>query len=215
MRAGRFWILSAILAATLLGLYGARRTAPTDGGDGDCLRGLSLPFKDWTSREQTLTAHERDLLQPDTVLLRQYRSRSGSEEIGIAVIAGHRKQTVHTPAFCMAGGGWNTLLENDVTILPGSGRIEAVRAVMESEGHRILVTYFFTDGARSRRSLTTFQAEQLWERLRGTAPSGALVRLITPIGADRSRAERLSDAFAAAVLPAVLKRMREARPAHR
>jgi EpsI family protein len=215
LKTGRFAIVNAILAATLLGLFWASRTAPAEGSCGDYLKGLSLSFKDWESREQQLTPQERKLLLPDTVLLRQFRSQDGAEEVGIAVIAGHRKQTVHTPAFCMAGGGWNTISEKDHQISIGSERVEATRAVMESEGHRILVTYFFTDGALSLRSLPAFQFQQFLQRLRGHPASGALVRVLTPITSDRARAERLSDEFATTALPSILRKMQEAHPSNR
>jgi EpsI family protein len=214
MKPGRYAIVSGILAVTLLGLYTASRTAPSTETGKDCLRGLSLPFRDWTTQEQELSAHERDLLVPDSVLLRQYHSPNNKEEVGIAVIAGHRKQTVHTPAFCMAGGGWNTVSESNLKIALGSENVEAVRAVMDSEGRRILVTYFFTDGAHSRRSLPAFQFEQLLQRLRGKPASGALVRILTPILSDRTRAERLSDEFATTVLPKLLAQLREAHSQH-
>jgi EpsI family protein len=215
LKTRRFAIVNAILAATLLGLFWASRTAPAEGASGDYLKGLNLSFKDWTSREQQLTSQERKLLLPDTVLLQQFRSQDGAEEVGIAVIAGHRKQTVHTPAFCMAGGGWNTISEKDLQIPIGSEGVEATRAVMESEGHRILVTYFFTDGALSLRSLPAFQFQQFLQRLRGRPTSGALVRVLVPIASDRARAERLSDEFASAALPSVLQKMRKAHPSNR
>lgn len=210
MKTRRFAIVNAILATTLLGLFWASRTTPAEGASGDYLKGLSLSFNNWTSREQQLTSQERKLLLPDTVFLRQFRSKDGADEVGIAVIAGHRKQTVHTPAFCMAGGGWNTISESDLEIPLGSERVEATRALMESEGHRILVTYFFTDGTLSLRSLPAFQFQQFLQRLRGHPTTGALVRILVPITSDRARAERLSDEFAVASVPSVLLKMRHA-----
>jgi EpsI family protein len=214
MKSSRYLIVNLILLATLLGLYGASRTTPPDGAYKDCLKALNLPFNDWATEEQFLTQRERELLRPDTTLLRQFRSLEG-EEVGLAIVAGHRKQTVHTPSFCMAGGGWNTISESEQHFTLGTERIETVRSVMEAQGHRILVTYFFTDGTYSKRSLPAFQTTQFLQRLRGYPSWGALIRISVPVVSSQPRAEALSEEFARAVLPTVLKQLRDGRPVRR
>ncbi|MGC4046131.1 MAG: EpsI family protein [Armatimonas sp.] len=214
MKSKRYIIINVILLATLFGLYGASRTTPPDGAYKDCLKGLTLPFRDWNVEEQFLTDRENEMLRPDTVLLRQYSSYMG-EQVGLAIVAGHRKQTVHTPAFCMAGGGWNALSQSEQNLKLGDTNIETVRSIMEAQGKRILVTYFFTDGTNSQRSLPAFQTTQFLQRLKGYPSWGALVRISVPIGSSQSDAENLSNEFARTTLPTVLQRLRDARPGRR
>jgi len=46
------------------------------------------------------------------LLVRRYGMAVGekfAEVAELAIIAGHQKKSVHTPGFCLAGGGWETL----------------------------------------------------------------------------------------------------------
>jgi hypothetical protein len=88
--------------------------------------------------------------------------------------------------------------------------VEGTRAVMTDDGNEVIITYLFTDGTATTRSILRFQVEQLWTRLRGHLPMGALVRIIVPVTRDRESAVRLSDAFAAALLPQTLRDLRTA-----
>lgn len=212
MKNKRYLIVNLILMMTVLGIYGASRTTPPDGAYKDCLKGINLPFRDWSPEEQTLTPREAEILRPDTVLLRQYGDVLTGENVGLAIVAGHRKQTVHTPSFCMAGGGWNTISESEQKLTLGDTKIDTVRSIMEAQGQRILVIYFFTDGTNSQRSLPAFQTAQFLQRLRGYPSWGALVRISVPIVKDQAAAEALSEEFARTVLPPVLQRLRDARP---
>jgi EpsI family protein len=206
----RLSMVIAILLFTLGGTYWGLRTARQVVAVPDYLKDLSLPFRDWSVTSETLSPHEYELLVPDAVLLRQYRSLEGTEEASLAVLAGHRKQTVHTPAFCMAGGGWNTVSESEVTLNLSPASVNATRALMECRGQQLLVTYFFSDGTNSTRSLPQFQFGQFFRRLRGTVPQGALVRVMVPIQRDRSSAEQLSDSFIQSVVPDLLTKIRDA-----
>ena len=211
----RLLLVNALLLFALgASLWGRHREnaqpAPTD-----LLRGLSLPYRDWKATELSVSAGELALLQPDSTLARRYDA-PGGESLELTVIAGHRKRTVHLPAYCMTGSGWDTLAQQDVSLpLGGKRSLPAARVLMAQHGQQILVTYCFTDGDFTTRSLTAFQAQQLMRRFRSAPAPGALVRLITPVGTGPeapSRAAQQTDAFAAAVLPALLERLRSARP---
>lgn len=200
---------AALLLALLGGYWGRRTTAPADVPP-DLLSRMPLPFRGWATADQGLTARENALLRPDAVLLRRYRS-PGGQTADLAVIAGHRKQTVHTPAFCMAGEGWEMVARRDIAVALEDRRIGATRVLLVSHGQELLSTYFFTDGRLCTRSLLRFQGAQLLERLHARPPFGALVRILVPVSGDRKAAERLSDDFARSVLPEILKSLRGAR----
>jgi EpsI family protein len=203
----------------LLTLLGARWGASLEGAalektgriPKDFLRPLALPYQGWKVTEDKLTTSELDMLQPDATLLRSYRSPQG-DMAQIAVIAGHQKRSVHTPAYCMPGGGWEVLSQEPYELsLPGR-KVPAVRALMRSDdGAGLVVTYFFTDGQYATRNLVRFQGEQLLKRLRNQVPLGALVRILVPIRKDSITAAALSDRFAKATVPTVMAQIRQAR----
>jgi EpsI family protein len=174
--------------------------------NGDFLREMRVGFRNWKPVDVPLPHAYEELLQPDSTLIRRYAS--GQEWCELAVIAGHRKQTIHLPAFCVAGDGWE-VIEQGSTRLPAGGRtIAANQILMSKERHFMLVSYFFTDGTYSTPSLIRFQAKHILERFRTGIPLGALVRIMTPVGADPGAAVSLTNDFAAATLPSTLELLR-------
>lgn len=204
----RFLALNAILLLTLAGSLKARDLENATPVRMDFLRPLNLPFRGWRTADSQLTPGELSLLQPDAVLVRRYVG-SDANWAELAVIAGHRKCTVHTPAFCMAGGGWETLEQATHPLRIAEKKIQATRSVMTREGHHIMVTYYFTDGSFATNNLVQFQAHQLMQRLYGKGATGALVRIITPVVNDVESAGNLSDEFAGQVLPHVMRTLGE------
>jgi EpsI family protein len=197
--------LTVAIAALLFALAGsayARRPDPGEGAYNDFLSGLALPYRDWAQESLPLTDAERAMLQPDAQLLRRYTS-PGHGFVEIAVIAGRRKKTVHTPDFCLVGGGWDTLSQHDVVLNVAGRKVPAVQALLLRNGERMMATYFFTDGDTSTRSLPQFQLRQIMRRLGGHASLGAMVRILASAGGSPEGAERRSDDFAESTLPAV------------
>jgi EpsI family protein len=202
----RFIGLNTVLACIVILAYVSRAPAYDATQHSNFLKRLPLPFLTWSTQQVDLTAGDLALLQPDAFTVRNYKSPDG-RLVQLAVVAGHKKRSVHTPAFCMTGGGWETVIQRPVT-LHAAGRlaIPATEAVLAQDDTVILTTYFFTDGSYCTNDLLRFQGMQLWDRVRGRVSLGALVRIITPMqgGRDQKTAEQLTNQFATAVLPAVL-----------
>jgi EpsI family protein len=196
-----------ILMITAFCSFYSRRAESIASTKVNYLQDLPLSYLDWSVTSSDITESDRAVLRPDAVILRRYRSPNG-EIADLAVIAGHRKQTIHTPGFCMVGGGWNTLTEDSITLTIGGDKVPMRRAVMENEGHKVIMTYFFTDGVLCLESLPRFQLELLKRRLRGTVSQGALVRVIVPVTEDIGEANRLSDHFGQVVFPELLQQIR-------
>jgi len=129
----------------------------------------------------------------------------------LAVVAGHRKKTVHTPGFCMAGGGWQMVSQSETTLKLAGKEVPAIRAVLVKEQQRLLTTYFFTDGSFATTSLPQFMLSQTLKRLRAKVPVGALVRIIVPVAADVASGDALTREFAAQTLPPVMAALRNAK----
>lgn len=206
----RLFALNGILLVALAGTHWGRSIEAATLEQKDLFQKAGVQFRDWKPTEQKLTASEQELLQPDAVLIRRFESGKGAAA-EIAVVAGHRKQSVHTPGFCMAGGGWEVMSRRECSLPLADGPVPATRALMLRNGSQLLVTYFFTDGRYSTPNLMKFQGMQLVRRLQARVPLGALVRIIVPVGKDPLAAEKLADEFAQSTVPPVLKSLREAR----
>ena len=206
----RLLILNAILLLALLTSYWGRRLENIPISPTDFMQGLNVPFRDWKTSDAQISDNERQLLHPDSVLIRRYSSERGVEA-ELAVIAGHHKQSVHTPAFCMTGGGWDTISQQQSEIVLADRTIPAMQMRMSQEGHQILVTYFFTNGDFSTRNLIQFQGAQFLRRFRSEIPEGALVRIIVPVRQTDQEAQQLTNDFARTLLPATLTRLSQVR----
>lgn len=211
----RLLILNAVLLTAFLGSFLGRSIESGQVIKSDFLPSLRLPFHDWKTRDVLLTQVEQTVLDPDSVLVRDYTSPEG-EVAELAVIAGHRKRSIHTPDFCMTGSGYEKLWEHAYTLkLPDGKEILATRSLMQWKDRHLVTTYFFTDGDYCTPSLVRFQGTQLLKRFQAQVPLGALVRVIVWAGSSEQTAdqvaERRSDEFAAAMVPAVLAALRQAR----
>jgi hypothetical protein len=230
----RWFIVNAIFLVALLGSQVGRRIENATVTHPDFLKELNLPFRGWVTSDTAITQDELDLLQPDATLVRRYKApdnpvtsgpKAGKEAAAakdvkgipeapwaeLAVIAGHRKRSVHTPAFCMTGGGWEILSKKNFDIALSDGRrIPATRAVMIKDNAQLVTTYFFTDGDYCTRDLLRFQGAQIMKRFQAKVPLGALVRVIVPVSRSQADSENLSDVFSQAVVPGVLESLRHA-----
>lgn len=199
------YLICILMVTAFCGFY-SRRVESIASTKVDYFQNLPLQYRDWTITHSDISDSDRTVLRPDAVTLRRYSSPNG-EIIDLAVIAGHRKQTVHTPSFCMVGGGWNTLTEDSITLTIAGKKVPMRRALMENDGHKAIMAYFFTDGALCLESLPKFQFELFKRRLSGVISQGALVRVIVPVLGDTETATRLSDDFAVSIMPELLEQL--------
>jgi len=206
----RFFLVNSLLVFAVLASYGGRSIEDAHVQEAAFLSKLNLQFRGWEAKDFALTKSETELLDPDAVLVRRFTSPdAGFAEL--AVVAGHRKKTVHTPGFCMAGDGWQMTSQNETRLHLTTGEVPAIRAVMVKDGQRLLVTYFFTDGSYATTSLPRFMLSQAVKRLRARVPVGALVRIIVPVNSDVASGDALTQEFAAETLPPVMAALRNAK----
>ena len=204
--------LPIAIACLLLTLAGSRWAANVENAElkqTDFLAALEIPFNGWAELDLDLTPKETEFLQPDAVLMRRYESVDG-ESLELLVIAGSRKRSVHTPSYCLPGGGWEMVQQHNRTFSVGGYEVPVTQALMaDKAGQAILVTYFFTDGHFSTSSIGRFQVAQLLKRFRKQVPLGALVRVVTPVTRDPIHTERLTSDFAGLAFPKVLDTLKE------
>ena len=205
----RFLVINTILLLTVAASQWGRSLENATVTRKDFLQGLETPFRDWKPRALSLTSRETELLEPDATLMLHYEGRDAFAEL--AVVAGHRKKTLHTPGFCMVGGGWEVTSQKSRTIRIGSQQVPAVQSVLMKGNERLLATYFFSDGEYTTDSLPKFLAVQTFKRIRARTPVGALVRIIVPITETVAKASGLTEEFSGAAVPPVLQRLRSVR----
>lgn len=210
----RFLIINSVLALTLIATVYGRNLENASATRTDFLRPQSYPFRDWHTTDIPLSKGDLALLQPDAVLVRQYKAKNG-EWAELAVTAGHRKRSVHTPGFCMVGGGWEMLSQRKYEMQVAGRTVPCIRAVVSKDGQKLVLTYLFTDGDYFTNNLVQFQGNQLLRRFGTRVPVGAMVRLLVPAGDDLQESERFADEFGATVLPGVFRTLHDVQVASR
>jgi EpsI family protein len=211
----RLLILNAVLVLILAGSQLGRRIEAATLTKPDLLTSLDLSIKGLKSVDVAIPKSELELLQPDAYLVRQYMTNDERNIFiaELAVIAGHRKKSVHTPAFCMASEGWEMTERKDFDVKLPDRTIPATRMTMANGDQKRMTTFFFTDGDFSTRSLIKFQGVQILKRFRSDVPVGALVRVIVPVypqDKNSAFATKVSDEFSKLLLPKVMGALRSA-----
>ncbi len=178
-----------MMVVLLLGAVGAQHAAPlrsaTEAAPRVAVEKIPLRIGGWRGRdlgppdEVTLK-----MLVPDAYLNREYVSADGLPA-HLAVIYGRRKTSFHSPGFCLLGGGWNIVAKSRFTLRPVQGApITANRFLLMRQGRQAVVVYYYAAGQRTTPSWVAHQAYLAWDRFRGRAAVGALVRLTVPARSD-------------------------------
>lgn len=206
----RLLCANVVALIALFGVFWGRQIENSNVPTDDFLARLDWHFRDWQGSRLAIPPSEAELLQADSIRMERFTARNGSW-IEMTVIAGHRKQSIHTPAYCLRGDGWEVVAEETIT-LPVQGQdVQAVRARIAKGSEEMLATYFFTDGTLCTPSLMRFQTMQMVRRLGSHPPLGALVRILTPVNGSRESAAALTDELAKSTLPATLTALNQHR----
>jgi len=205
-------LVNILLVLTILCVY--RGTLTEDfKGHKDFLQSSAHPFRGWKEVDHALSKDEETLLKPDAVLIRSYEN--DGQFLELAVIAGHKKQTVHTPSYCMVGGGWERVSIADANLQVGTLKIPAVHTIMVKGNQELMVTYFFTNGELFTCDLVRFQGMQMLHRLQGKSSLGALVRIAVPVTKGRGVARALINEFASTNLASLIEAIKVAQSGRR
>lgn len=144
-----------------------------------------LDLGQWQAEEVGLSKQVESALGLDDYVLADYRHPSeGGVNFYTAYYGSQRKGvSPHSPQVCMPGGGWViTSIERVLIKLKSEQPFEANRVVIEREGKRQLVYYWFEQ--RGRRIANEYLVK--WylfvDALKRNRTDGALVRITTPFG---------------------------------
>lgn len=205
----RLVLANSFLILALLGSFWGRKIEASPIAGTDIFADLKVPYHDWKTSPIEITARERELLEPDGLLMRRYTAPY-KHVVDLAVIAGHRKKTIHTPDYCLAGGGWDTIAQHDSYLMLKGKRIRTVRSLLMHEKNQVVAVYFYTDGDATMTSLVEFQLHQMRRRMLAKGSLGALVRFLAPVNTTPEEAHQRIQEFAEETLPVILTRMQAA-----
>lgn len=150
------------------------------------------------------------VLGVDDYLSRVYY-RSNSEAVGLYLgFYGSQRQgdTIHSPANCLPGAGWEPISEGRLQIsdVDGAGRSILVnRYVIQKGLDRNLVLYWYQGRGRVVANEYLSRAFLIRDAMVANRTDGSLVRVLVPIAAgvenDIDRAETLAHQFVRTIFP--------------
>lgn len=91
-------------------------------------------------------------------------------------------RSIHSPATCLPGGGWEFKNSGLVTLGQGEDGFQVNRAVIEKDGVQQLSYFWFPQRGRVLTNAYELKIYGFWDALTRQRTDGALVRLITPVG---------------------------------
>lgn len=181
-------VITVVLAATL-GLrtwLAAAPEVPTRLPLADFPSKISSPQGPWSLvSQERVTPDVLSVLKADDYLLRTYGNGAGVQA-GFFV-AYYRSQkagdAMHSPKNCLPGAGWEPIMNDRVPIAIGAnGQPELVnRYVVENEGNRMLVLYWYQAQGRIIASEYLGKVYLVWDALSQHRRDGALVRVTLPM----------------------------------
>lgn len=157
--------------------------------------------------QQDLDDLSKKMLSPDAYVVRNYASATGYP-VNVLVIYGHKKETFHSPGYCLPGGGW-AIQKKEVERVPmvapdgRSYEAEMNRFLLQKGEQKQVVIYCFVEGGRVTPSIFRLNWYLLQDRLLHRPAMGALLRIIVPVADNEEEAAEMARTFAHELVPIV------------
>ena len=135
--------------------------------------------------DEAIDADTLAVLKADDYLVRTYRDKGG--ETAALFIAYYRTQqggeTMHSPRHCMVGSGWLPVQHDQIAVgTDAAGHSMWVnRYVLEKDGERTLVLYWYQESGRTIASEYWGKIHMVWDTFRTGRRDGAIVRISVPM----------------------------------
>lgn len=161
---------------------------------------------EWNGSRQQLEQEYLDALDLSDYVIINYRNAVGRQvSFYTAYNASQREgKSSHSPSTCLPGNGWLFNESGNSTVdLPQGRKVEVQRAVMEKNGQKQLVYYWFPQRGRVLHNLYELKLYAFWDALTKHRTDGALVRIITPIpeGEELKEADSRLQGFVRLIVP--------------
>jgi len=144
------------------------------------LANIPLDGPDFHSVSMELSPADTKFLAGASAVQRIVRPRQGPPFMLTVIDGSGNRHAVHDPTYCLAGGGWNIMNKQKMTMASG----EATWLSMEKDGVKMEALWFFDDGSEQFTSpLTYWSRASLRRATRGlSGPEPLLVMLRIPPG---------------------------------
>jgi EpsI family protein len=145
----------------------------------------------------------RQLLETNTILMRDYVSVRG-ELVQLAIVyAENTRRSLHFPEVCLTGQGWEVSGESAIPVgvlFVGKGLV-----LQKGDAHEAVI-YWFQTGKYCTGNYFLNSFQWAWDKLLLRKPSSMLVRISAPIGRQgKEAAFGVLNDFAAALAPILLE----------
>ncbi|MEI6175604.1 MAG: exosortase-associated EpsI family protein [Verrucomicrobiota bacterium] len=136
---------------------------------------IPLEGPDFHSVPMDLTPADTKFLAGATAVQRVVHPRHGAPFMLTVIDGSGNRHAVHDPTYCLAGGGWNILTQQKLTMPSG----EATWLSMEKDGVKMEALWFFDDGNEQFTSpITYWSRASLRRATRGHSGSEPLLVML-------------------------------------
>jgi EpsI family protein len=201
MRIARALIVVAMLASsTAL----TRATRDNSAHAPAIVTALPYTIGAWTGIDAPPFDEETErVLAADRYVNRTYAASGAPVGLYVAYYARQRPTvSIHSPLHCLPGTGWEPLDVSTLDIARPDGSMgRARRMIVRKNLDRAVVLYWYDVHGRMLANELASKAWLLHDSVRDGRSDAALVRIVVPIQASDTEAEREAVAFARALLP--------------
>jgi exosortase D (VPLPA-CTERM-specific) len=147
---------------------------------------------DWSGQAMRIDPEIERVLGANDYYIASYTNPAEAQSVDFFV-AWYAQQTagegIHSPQVCIPAGGWEVSGWTTTTVMLATGEtVPVVRAIIQKRMARQLVYYWFEMRGRRLTNDYVAKAYTVWDSATIGRKDGAIVRLVTPIGARESEA---------------------------
>ena len=185
----RLLVISAFLFVTLAAraFFSVPAVAPSR----QLFSAFPQQLQDWRMTGESRAEDDvEDVLKADDYVLRRYQDSAG--EVADLFVAYYKVQkageSMHSPKNCLPGSGWAPVV-NDTVVLsksPQGKDLRINRYVIEKDGERALVLYWYQAGRRVIASEYWGKIYLVWDAMRTGRRDGGIVRIMVPLSQGQS-----------------------------
>jgi len=194
MKSAKLWTVIVLLVAATVVLRvrgDVDRVPPSEP-----LNLMPETIGEWTATDVPLDAEVLAVLGKGVFLNRTYKPMTESAKAPIGLFIGYfptqrTGQSIHSPQHCLPGAGWVFDQSGVTNVKSGDGGkdIQVGEYVISNGNDRAEVLYWYRSHGRSIADDYTAKLYTLADSIRYSRTDAALVRIVTPMSQNESRAE--------------------------
>jgi EpsI family protein len=202
-------LIAVVLTVVVGGAAYALRARQSGGRPANVhFEALPLQFANYRGEETRFDEATYTLLKADTTTLRRYAHDGGALWLFVAYFGEQNfGQQIHSPKHCLPGGGWQIQSIEQVQLnVPGLGQVPTNRLLIEANGVRQVMYYFFITQIGFVVNELDLKLELVRAALSFKARDAAFVRLTVPVNdGDLAVADHAARQFLVDATPLLLR----------